>query len=67
MSKCGRCAWSTWVNMGEDGEFLRACVYILRHGKRRPCPGGEACTVFLDRNALPVRGEADYEDLQEVC
>ena len=46
MSKCGRCVWSTWVNMGEEGEFLRACVYILHHGRRRPCPPGAGCTVF---------------------
>lgn len=66
MSKCGRCVWSTWVNMGEEGEFLRACVYILRHGGRRPCPGGEACTVFADRASLPVYGGGKDREFKEV-
>ena len=57
MGKCSRCAYSTWVNMGEEGEYLRACAYILRRGRRRPCPGGEACMVFVDRAALPARAE----------
>ena len=49
-NKCSRCVYSCFVDIGDGGELVRACVYILHHGKRRPCPGGEECTVFLPRD-----------------
>jgi len=44
--KCKTCIFSSEVNVGEDGEMLRACTYILYHGKRRPCKPGKDCTVY---------------------
>ena len=44
--KCGGCRFSVPVYMGDGDELLTACVYILRTGRRRPCPPGEACAVF---------------------
>lgn len=44
--KCAGCRYSVSVDMGDGGEMLRACVYILRHGERRPCPPGADCTVY---------------------
>ena len=50
--KCRSCLYSCEVNVGEEGEMMRACVYILHNGRRRPCPAGEGCTVWR-----PVRGQ----------
>ncbi len=47
--KCKRCIFSQEVNVGEDCEMLRACVYILKRFERRPCPAGAECTVFEPR------------------
>ncbi len=44
--KCGGCRFSIPVYIGDGEELLRACVYILRTGRRRPCPPGEACRVY---------------------
>lgn len=44
--KCGGCRFSVPVYMGDGDELLTACVYILRTGRRRPCPPGEACRVY---------------------
>ncbi len=44
--KCDGCRFSIPVYMGDGEELLRACVYILRTGHRRPCPPGEQCRVF---------------------
>ena len=62
MSKCDRCVYSCFVDIGDGGEMIRACVYILHQGKRRPCPGGEDCTVFLPR---AERNDINYP-LKEV-
>lgn len=47
--KCNECRYSAEVNVGEAGEMLRACTYILSRFRRRPCPPGEECTVFRKR------------------
>lgn len=49
-SKCNKCIYSCPVNVGEDCEMLRACLYILHRGRRRPCPAGRDCTVFQERH-----------------
>ena len=56
MSKCRRCAYSCFVDIGDNGEMLRACIYILYRGERRPCPPGKNCTVFLPREERPRDG-----------
>ena len=33
--KCNRCIYACPVNVGEDCEMLRACLYILLRGQRR--------------------------------
>lgn len=45
-NKCRTCRYSYLVDLGENGEMLRACVYIVKTGSRRPCAPGEACTVW---------------------
>lgn len=50
-NKCNKCLYSCPVDLGDNCEMLRACVYILLHGERRPCPPGAACTVYE-----PARG-----------
>ena len=47
--RCKNCRFSYPVDLGDGGEMLRACVYILRRGERRPCPAGDACTAFAPK------------------
>lgn len=42
---CRDCRFSVPVYIGDGDELMNCCVYILRMGRRRPCPPGEACTV----------------------
>lgn len=44
--RCKRCVYGAAVSMGDEGEMLCACTYILRKGHRRPCPPGEDCAVY---------------------
>ena len=43
--ECAGCRFAVPVYMGDGEELLTACVYILRTGKKRPCPPGRECTV----------------------
>ena len=52
--RCRRCRFSCEVNVGEDGQMLVACTYVLQGQGRRPCPPGEACTVFEERGTERV-------------
>ena len=45
-ARCGGCRYGVPVYIGDGEELLTACVYILRTGKRRPCPPGEACWAY---------------------
>ncbi len=47
--KCNRCLYSCPVNVGDDCEMLRACVYILIKSEKRPCKPGNGCTVYEPR------------------
>ncbi len=51
--KCNKCIYSCPVDVGEENEMMRACVYILVKYERRPCPAGAGCTVYEPRR----RGE----------
>lgn len=42
---CAGCRFASPVYMGDGEELMCACVYILRTGKRRPCPPGPGCLV----------------------
>lgn len=44
--KCNKCIYSCSVDVGDDCEMLRACIYILLRGVRRPCRPGAGCTAF---------------------
>lgn len=44
--RCRSCRYSSQVDVGLDCEMLWACLYILHHGTRRPCPADAACTVY---------------------
>lgn len=41
--KCSTCKYSCRISF-EGGD--RFCQYILITGRRRPCPGGNECTVY---------------------
>lgn len=43
---CEGCRFAVPVYMGDGDDLLTACVYILRQGRRRPCPPGRDCTVY---------------------
>jgi len=45
-TKCRSCDFSSVVDFGADGRMLRACLYILATGRRRPCAPGKGCTVY---------------------
>ena len=61
MSRCSQCVYSCAVDMGDGGELMRACVYILHQGKRRPCPAGEACAVFRPGQTRQTRnGDVNF-------
>ena len=47
---CGGCRFAVPVYIGDGGELMSACVYILRMGKKRPCPPGAACAVYEPAN-----------------
>lgn len=47
--KCWRCKYHSPTMLSKDSEQQAACLYILLEGHRRPCPGGEECTVFMPR------------------
>ncbi len=57
MSRCADCLYHF---AAADPDCYRAvmpaCVYILRTGRRRPCPAGEGCTV---RSPMP-QGFSSY-------
>ena len=61
--RCGRCRFAVPVYMGDGDELLTACVYILRTGRRRPCPPGDGCQVF--EPARPEHGR--QRDREEIC
>lgn len=44
--RCAACRYNLPVYIGDGDELLTACVYILRTGRKRPCPAGDACSVF---------------------
>lgn len=55
-SICTHCRYGRRIDMGENGTMLTACLYILKTGKRRPCPVGEDCTVY------EPRGKRDFTE-----
>jgi len=44
--KCEQCRHCCPTDLYIGRRQLRACVYLLDTGERRPCPAGEKCTVF---------------------
>lgn len=53
--KCEKCDYSTRVICNEYGRPGIACVYILFTGMRRPCPPGDSCTVFKQREGQGMK------------
>lgn len=47
--RCKRCIHSCLTDVYDGKTQMRACVYILDTGKRRPCPAGDKCTAFEPR------------------
>lgn len=63
-SYCKGCVFSAYVN----GGVLRVCMYMLKTGKRRPCPAGSGCTVKetgRNRSAWRHENEAAWEKVQK--
>ena len=48
-NRCVDCRYSCMVDVGLEGEMLRACLYILQKGEKRPCPSGDGCTAYERR------------------
>lgn len=44
--RCAGCRYAVPIYMGDGDELMTACVYILRTGRRRPCPPGDGCRAF---------------------
>jgi hypothetical protein len=47
--KCRSCVYGGMVNVGQEGEMMWACQYILQEYERRPCRPGKECTVYQPR------------------
>ena len=62
---CKKCLYSCEVNVGEEGEMLRACTYILFTGKRRPCKPGKDCTVFIPAHAGAGQKERSRHSMEQ--
>lgn len=59
-ARCRRCRFGRRMDMTDDGRFYPACLYIVLTGRRRPCPPGDACTVYQRRAKRVYR---PWEDL----
>ena len=49
-ARCQGCRYAVPVYFGDGDDLLTGCVYILRQGKRRPCPAGDGCTAYEPQN-----------------
>lgn len=49
-AKCRKCYYSGPTNFKVDGKMLYSCDYFILTGARRPCPAGNACTVYSPRS-----------------
>ena len=57
-SKCFYCRFGQWIQLSVGAKWQTVCVYILMTGKRRPCPYGEACSVYQPRKRRKGGGQA---------
>lgn len=53
-ARCNDCIYSRTVNLADDRDLMKACVYILLRYEKRPCAPGEECTVFQRRTGRPL-------------
>lgn len=55
------CQSCEYFHTGHDrrGLTLPMCIYILKTGTRRPCPGGLGCTAYMPKEA----GESEWEKI----
>lgn len=50
--RCRKCYYSGPVDIGWGKVYpLYSCDYLLITGHRRPCPAGDACTVYSPKKA----------------
>lgn len=57
MSKCDSCIYRTSITGFGKGNTI-ACFYIVHTGHRRPCVGGDDCTVYVKGEKLKAPDEA---------
>lgn len=43
-NRCAKCAYGVMISISHIKHD--ACYYLIRTGKRRPCPAGDKCTEF---------------------
>lgn len=48
--KCMKCRYSTPIYLDESDKKRHACGYNLKQYTPRPCPPGEGCTVYEERD-----------------
>lgn len=58
---CAGCRYAVPVYIGDGDELLTACVYILRTGRRRPCPPGIGCGVYESAERAVPAGNTGKE------
>lgn len=46
-ARCKSCKFGFLACYGSHGPTGIGCNYILRMGKRRPCPAGKGCTEYV--------------------
>lgn len=46
-ARCKSCKFGFLACYGSHGPTGIGCNYILRMGKRRPCPAGDGCTEYV--------------------
>lgn len=51
LERCSECKYSTTIYYSDSERMMHACGYLMKMYARRPCPAGEACRVFEERQA----------------
>lgn len=47
-TRCRDCDYGLPIYQGDD-VLIMGCTYVLRTGRRRPCPPGEECSIFKEK------------------
>ena len=47
--KCKKCKYCKQLKGGANTTIYKYCDYLCMEKKRRPCEGGDECTVFVPK------------------